>query len=425
MKFLTPRKLFSIISTVFFAVNVSFASRDINASDINAVKAVNPNNTQISEATPLAAPPKPTVIIPPPPAMSAKSYVLMDYNTGQVLSEKNMKEERAPASLTKLMTLYIVFSAIDTGQISLKDKVQISKQAWKTGGSRMFINEGSYIPVKDLIQGVIVDSGNDATVALATYIAGSTKAFVPLMNQQTKALGMTRTHYSDVDGLPVRDHYSTAYDLALLTRAIIHNFPDQYHFFKDKYFTWDHIKQTNRNWLLFRDPSVDGLKTGHTESAGYCLVSSAKRNGMRLISVVMGAPSEDGRVTDSERLLNYGYRFFTSYKIYNANTPVTQARVWGGANKEVALGLQKELYLVIPKGEYKNLKINVSLNNTIHAPVLKGKSYGALTVTLNKKLLAKRSIIALESDAKGGLWTRFSDYIALSFHNMFSAKKSA
>ncbi len=410
------KRLLTLTFSTFFAGSVAFA-----ANGINTVQATNPSQNNTPLNSPLAAPPANTVIIPPPPAMSAKSYVLMDYNTGQILSQKNMHAKRAPASLTKLMTLYIVFSGIDTGQISLNDKVQISKKAWKTGGSRMFINAGSFVPVKDLITGVIVDSGNDATVALAQYIAGSTKAFVPLMNQEAKALGMTNTHYSDVDGLPIADHYSTAYDLALLTRAIIHNFPNLYHFFKIKTFRWDHITQNNRNWLLFRDPTVDGLKTGHTEEAGYCLISSAIRNNMRLISVVMGAPTEVGRVTDSERLLNYGYRFYTSYKIYEADKTVTQTRVWGGANAKVALGLSNELYLVIPKGEYNNLKINVQLNQKLKAPVQKGQTLGTISVSLKGKLLAQRPLIALNSDAEGGLWTRFSDYIAFHLHNWFGS----
>lgn len=343
------KKIFSITTTAFFLSCIAFAdtapatNNNINtvtasnpatvsaSNNINTVSAVNPGSPSAAEQTsgPAAQGPLPNtpVVIPPAPDLDAESYVLMDYNTGQILGQKNMNERRAPASLTKLMTLYVVFNAIKSKQISLTDNVPISPNAWKTGGSRMFVVAGTYVPLQDLIQGVIVDSGNDATVALAEYVGGSTASFVPLMNQQARALGMNNTHYADVDGLPQPDHFSTAYDLALLTHAIIQNFPDEYHFFGIKYFTWDNIKQTNRNWLLFRDPTVDGLKTGDTDAAGYCLIASANRNGMRLISVVMGSPTEVGRVDDSQHLLDYGYRFYSSYKLYDANTTVTQARV--------------------------------------------------------------------------------------------------
>lgn len=365
------------------------------------------------------APPKPPMIIPPAPAVNAKSYLLMDYQTGQILAQKNIHQQRAPASLTKLMTLYLVFSAIHSGQITLDDKVRISKVAWKTGGSRMFIKAGNRVSVDHLIQGVIVDSGNDATVALAEFLAGSQQAFVPLMNQQAQALAMNNTHFADVNGLPMKSHHSSAYDLSLLTRAIISGFPQQYHFFKQKHFTWNKIKQTNRNWLLFRDPTVDGLKTGHTDGAGYCLIASAQRNGTRLISVVLGAPTETGRVDASQRLLNYGFRFYTTQKIYPANTAITQARVWGGVNKNVALGLSEDLFLVVPKGQYKDLKLNLALQGQLHAPIIKGQTYGKLTVSLHGKELASRPVVALANDVKGGLWTRFSDYVSMSFHKLF------
>ncbi len=432
------KKALSVTTAVFFlgcvalADNPTAANTTTTAStnNINTVSATNPGSPsaaeQISGPTAQGPLPQSPVIIPSAPELAAQSYVLMDYNTGQILAQENMNDRRAPASLTKLMTLYLVFNAIKSKQISLNDNVPISPNAWKTGGSRMFVVAGTYVPLKDLIKGVIVDSGNDATVALAEYVAGSTDSFVPLMNQQAQALGMKDTHYSDVDGLPQPDHFSTAYDLALLARAIIHNFPNEYHhFFGIKYFTWDNIKQTNRNWLLFRDPTVDGLKTGDTDAAGYCLIASANRDGMRLISVVMGSPTEEGRVDDSQHLINYGYRFYSSYKLYDANATVTQARVWGGENDQVALGLTKPLYIVVPKGEYKNLSINIELNNTLHAPITQGATYGTLTISLNNKPLTQQPIVALTSDPRGGIWTRFSDYIALSFHKIFSKKSAA
>lgn len=446
MKYSAFTKVLSVTTAVLFFSCAAFAAdvtTQTSTANINTVAVTNPNSddsnintvaandpsspsaqAQISGEAAEGPVPQSPVIIPSAPDLNAQSYILMDYNTRQILAQKNMNERRAPASLTKLMTLYIVFSAIKSHQISLNDPVRISQKAWKTGGSRMFVVAGSTIPLKDLIKGVIVDSGNDATVALAEYVAGSTRSFVPLMNQQARALGMKDSHFADVDGLPKPDHFSTAYDLALLAHGIISNFPNQYHFFKIKYFTWDGIKQTNRNWLLFRDPSVDGLKTGDTDAAGYCLIASAERHGMRVVSVVMGSPTEVGRVDDSQHLVDYGFRFFSSYKLYDANTPVTQARVWGGTNGQVALGLTQPLYVVVPKGEYKNLSINVNLTNTIHAPVLQNNSYGVLTVSLNGKVLSQQPIVALNSDPAGGIWARFSDWLGLSFHRMFSSNKA-
>lgn len=438
MKHSTFKKALSVTAAVLFINCTALAADTASTPSINTVSVANPSNintvstsnstpsaqAQISGSATQGPVPQSPVVIPSAPDLDAQSYVLMDYNTGQILAEKNMNTRRAPASLTKLMTLYLVFSAIHSKQISLNDNVHISTKAWQTGGSRMFVVAGTEVPVKDLIQGVIVDSGNDATVALAQYVAGSAENFVPLMNEQARALGMNDTHYADVDGLPKPDHFSTAYNLTLLTRAIIHNFPNEYHFFKEKYFTWDNIKQTNRNWLLFRDPTVDGLKTGYTEAAGYCMIASANRKGMRLITVVMGVPTEVGRVDASQHLMDYGYHFFSSYKLYDAKAPITEARVWGGKNGQVALGLTKHLYVVVPKGEYKNLDVKVSLNHTIHAPVIQDADYGTLTVSLNGKILDQQPIVALNADPSGGAWTRFSDWIALRFHHMFNSKKA-
>ncbi|MBX9705272.1 MAG: D-alanyl-D-alanine carboxypeptidase, partial [Gammaproteobacteria bacterium] len=249
-------------------------------------------------------------IVPSPPDIDAKAYVLIDANSGKVLATSNADARRQPASLTKLMTIYIAFRELAAGHIQLTDQVTISENAWKTGGSRMFVGVGSKVPLEDLLQGAIVASGNDSTTALAEYIGGTEPVFVQMMNQQAKQLGMNDTNYTDATGLPNPDHYSTANDLAKLANAIVHNFPQYYHYFGEKWFTWNGIRQPNRNRLLWRDDGVDGMKTGHTDEAGYCLIGSAQENGMRLISVVLGAPSENGRIEDSESLLKYGFRFY-------------------------------------------------------------------------------------------------------------------
>ena len=396
-------------SLLFLTLLISVAWNSlVNASELAT------NNTKGLNSLALSAnvtPSQPTTpfIIPPAPDLNAKAYVLMDANSGEILAEKNMDVRLAPASLTKLMTLYITFEALASNQIQLNDKVLISKTAWHTGGSRMFLNPGNSVPVAKLIQGIIVDSGNDATVALAEYVAGSQKAFVPLMNQQAQILQMTNSHFADVNGLPIKDHYSTAYDLALLTQAIVENYPQYYHFFKEKYLTYDHIKQPNRNRLLWEDASVDGLKTGHTKAAGYCLVSSANRDNMRIIAVVMGAPTDRDRASFSERLLNYGFRFFQTFELYKANTPLSQARAWYGANKEIELGLKNSLYITVPRGEYKHLKAEIKFSHELHAPIQKGTKLGELTVNLNNKIIAQRPLIALQTDQEGGIWTKLRD----------------
>ncbi len=375
-------------------------------------------------SSPNPSPSKPPAITPPPPTLDAKGYVLIDANTGQIIAQKNMNDRMPPASLTKMMSLYLVSSALANGQIKLDDPVRISKKAWKTGGSRMFIRANTSVPVQKLIQGVIVDSGNDATVALAEYLAGSTDSFVPLMNQEAKALGMNGTHYTDPTGLPHPDHYTTPHDVATLARAIITNFPQYYHWYKQKWFTYDGIKQSNRNKLLWRDPSVDGMKTGHTEAAGYCLVASAERDGMRLISVVMGAPTDNDRDEFNEQLLNYGFRFYQSYNLYKANTTITKARVWYGSKGEVPLGVSNDLAITLPTGQYKDVKANINLNKRIKAPVAKGTAYGKITLSLNGKVLTERPLVALANDPEAGMFSRLTDYIELTVKNLFSSDKS-
>lgn len=366
----------------------------------------------------------PPVIVPPAPDIDAKGFVLMDAGSGKIIAEKNMDEKMAPASLTKLMTLYIISEALSEGQIKETDEVRISKEAWKTGGSRMFLKVGSHVPVKDLIDGIIIASGNDATVAMAEYIAGTQKSFAQLMNETAKNLGMNNTHYLDPTGLPKPDHYSTPHDIAILTRAIIKQFPQYYSWYKQKWITWNGIKQPNRNRLLWRDPNVDGLKTGHTESAGYCLVSSAKRNNMRLISVVMGAPSDSARANESQALLNWGFRFYKTYQLFPANKSITTRRVWLGQKKYIPFGLEKPLTVTIPAGQYKDLNATMTINPKIKAPINAGQVYGEVKITLSGQTLASGSLIALENDPQGGLWTRFRDRVALFFHGSSKKKKA-
>jgi len=358
-------------------------------------------------------------LVPAEPNINAKGYVLMDAQSGKVIAAKNAHTKMPPASLTKLMTLYIVFNELAQGTIHLDDKVTISKHAWQTGGSRMFVKVGSKVPVKDLIQGVIVQSGNDATVALAEYVGGTESAFVQLMDQQAKVLGMKDSHFSDPTGLPAPDHLTTPYDLALLAHAIITNFPQYYHFFGEKWFTWNHIRQPNRNRLLWRNFNVDGLKTGHTSEAGYCLISSAKQNDTRFVAVVMGTPSDAARANDSQALLNYGFRFFQSAKIYNGNDNVYQQRVWKGEHKYIALGVNKGFYVTIPRRAYPDLQVSLTINPNAYAPIEKGQVLGTINVSLKGKKIATHPLVALQADPLGGWWTRFTDSIVHWFSHLF------
>ena len=361
----------------------------------------------------------PPTLVPPPPNLDAKGYVLMDARSGKILAQKNSDAHMAPASLTKLMTLYLTFQALHSNQIHLDDQVRISKKAWRMGGSRMFLKVGSHVPVNLLIQGIIVASGNDACVAMAQYIAGTEKTFAQLMNQTAERLGMKNTHYMDSTGLPNPQHYSTPRDMAVLTRAIITDFPEYYHYFAQKWLSYNNIKQPNRNRLLWRDTSADGLKTGHTKAAGFCLIASAERNNMRLISVMMGTPTDGARASDSEALLNYGFRFYQSHKLFDANTPIAKRRVWLGQREYVAFGLTQPLYVNIPAGEYKNLKATMSIPRNLQAPILKGQTYGNVQVSLNGNLLMKVPLTALQDDKKGSLWTRMTDHIAIFFRGLF------
>jgi D-alanyl-D-alanine carboxypeptidase (penicillin-binding protein 5/6) len=305
----------------------------------------------VAVSAPQAAP----STIPSPPKLAATGYVLMDYQSGQILADNKAEQRLEPASLTKMMTAYVISQELASGHIALTDKVLVSEKAWRMPGSRMFIEVGSEVTLEKLMKGLIIQSGNDASVALAEYVAGSEDSFVPLMNAQAERLGLKNTHFANSTGLPHEDHYTTPRDMALLAAAIIRDFPDHYNWYSEKSYKYNNISQNNRNLLLFRDESVDGLKTGHTEAAGYCLVASAKRREMRLISVVMGTKSEKARAQESQKLLNYGFRFFETHRLYTAGQELKQMRVWKGESEALKLGLSSELYVTVPRGLYKKL----------------------------------------------------------------------
>ncbi|VVC76504.1 D-alanyl-D-alanine carboxypeptidase DacC [Aquicella siphonis] len=369
---------------------------------------------------PVPTQPQHPTYTPGAPNIQGTGFILMDATSGKILAEQNSNERMPPASLTKLMSMYIISGALKNGQIKLDDKVHISTKAWKTEGSRMFVKAGDDVPVHDLIQGIIVASGNDATVALAEHIAGTEEAFAEMMNQQAKILGMNNSHFIDSTGLPNPGHYSTAHDLAILTQAYIKNFPEDYSYYSEKWFMYNGIKQPNRNRLLWRFQYADGLKTGHTNEAGYCLVASAKKDGMRLISVVLGEPNDSARTEDSMRLLTYGFRFFETHKLYSAHSPVIKARVWQGVSTEIPLGVNEDLYVTVPSGQYKKLLASLVIANPLKAPITKGQHYGTLNVTLNNQVIASKPLVALENNPKGNMWRRATDAIKFNINKYFS-----
>lgn len=369
---------------------------------------------------PVPVQPQPISYMPSAPSIQGTGYVLMDATSGKILADKNSTERMPPASLTKLMSMYIISGALKNGQLKLDDKVLISTKAWKTEGSRMFVKAGDEVPVRDLIQGIVVDSGNDATVALAEHIAGTEEAFTSMMNQQAKILGMENSHFMDSTGLPNPEHYSTARDLAILTQAYIRDFPEDYSYYSEKWFTYGGIKQPNRNRLLWRYQFADGLKTGHTSEAGYCLVGSAKKDGMRLVTVVLGEPSDLARTEDSIRLMTFGFRFYETHKLYVSSKPVVDARVWSGANTNSKLGIREDMYVTVPTGQYKKLVPTLTLKNPLKAPIIKGQVYGSINITLNNEVLASKPLIALENNPEGNFWRRASDSVRFNIKKYFS-----
>ncbi|USF87419.1 D-alanyl-D-alanine carboxypeptidase family protein [Candidatus Endoriftia persephone] len=349
------------------------------------------------------------VPIPSPPKVAASGYLLLDFYSGKILAESNASQRLEPASLTKIMTAYAVFRELKEGNINLTDEVLVSEKAWRTPGSRMFIEVGKRVKVEDLIKGMIIQSGNDACVALAEHIAGSEETFAEVMNNHARRLGMHASHFINSTGLPDKDHYTTPEDIAKVAMATIREFPDYYKWYSEKSFVFNKIKQHNRNKLLWRDNTVDGMKTGHTEAAGYCLVASAQREQMRLISVVMGTKSEKARASASQALLNYGFRFFESHRLYSAGETLNRARIWKGNKPQIALGLAHDLHVSIPHKQYKKLNAQLDVIPTITAPVQQGQEVGQVRIELAGETIAEVPLIALESVAEGNLWQKAKD----------------
>lgn len=360
------------------------------------------------------------VIIPAPPQLASTAYLLVDADTGKILAERNGDMPLPPASLTKMMTRYIVSEEIEAGRLNESDLVRISDNAWKKGGaasgsSTMFLKPRSEVPVIDLIRGVIIQSGNDASIALAEHIAGSEEAFSDVMNQQAQLLGMTNTTYKNATGWPADGHVTTAADLATLAQSVIRDHPEHYSIYSEKYFKHNGINQPNRNKLLFRNKFVDGLKTGHTKEAGYCLVASEKRNDMRLISVVMGAKNEETRASESQRLMAYGFRYFATHKLYQAGAPLSELdqRIWGGMSDQVSLTLAEDIVATIPRGSRKNLQVETQIDSVIKAPLAKGQELGKLLVRLDGELVAEQNLVAANDVAEAGFFARSWDTVKL------------
>ncbi|SIS22945.1 penicillin-binding protein 6. Serine peptidase. MEROPS family S11 [Aquipseudomonas alcaligenes] len=363
--------------------------------------------------------------IPSPPQLAAKSYVLMDGASGKVLVENNGDERLPPASLTKLMTAYIATLEIRKGKIGEQDLVTVSEHAWRTGGaasggSTMFLPINSQVTVDDLLHGIIIQSGNDASIAIAEYIAGSEDAFADMMNETAERLGMKNTHFMNATGLPHPEHYSSAHDMAILARAIINEDQEHYAIYSQKEFFWNNIKQGNRNLLLWRDSTVDGLKTGHTEEAGYCLVASAVRDGARMITSVFGTDSEKTRAAETQKLLTYGFRFFETQTFYKAGQELAQAQVWKGTTRQVKAGLAQDLSLTLPKGQVKQLKASMVLEPQLVAPLKQGDVIGKVEVKLGEEVVHSADLIALEPVEEGGFFRRLWDSIRLFFYGMFN-----
>ncbi|WP_455367032.1 D-alanyl-D-alanine carboxypeptidase family protein [Kaarinaea lacus] len=355
--------------------------------------------------------------IPEPPNINAVGYILLDMYSGQVIAKNNANERMEPASLTKMMSSYIVAKAIKAGKVSLTDDVKISKKAWQMKGSRMFVEVGNTVPLEKLLIGMIVQSGNDATVALAEHVAGDEESFVKQMNETAQEMGLRDTHFVNATGWPHEEHYSTPRDMAMLGMALIRDFPEHYKYYSRKEYTYNKIKQFNRNQLLWKDDSVDGIKTGHTESAGFCLVSSAKRGNMRLVSTVLGTKSKAARTTETQKLLTYGFRFFETHKLYSANDQLTDVKIWKGDAESLPLGISEDLYITIPRGQYDKLDASMSINATIVAPVINGETLGSVNIMLGSQLLAKRDLISLSSVNQGSFWHNLIDSVKLWWNN--------
>ena len=357
--------------------------------------------------------------VPDAPELDLKSYILIEPNTNTVIAEFNSTSEIEPASMTKIMTAYVAADQISNELIAVDDEVLISEKAWRMEGSRMFFEAGKRVSVSDLLKGIIIQSGNDASVAIAEYVGGTERGFVDLMNAYAGSLNMNNTNFQNSTGLPAENHFSSAKDLAILTSNLITKFPEIYSFYKEKQFTFNEIKQLNRNKLLWRDDSSDGVKTGHTKAAGYCLVGSAKRGDMRLITVVAGSDSDNNRFMASQRLLEYGFRFFATQKILNANQEYKQINIWGGVEKTLGLGVLEDISITLPRTSFKDLVVNYNYSNNIQAPIEIGQKIGTLEIVNNDEIVFSTELVALQNiKAKGffgRLWSKFVLWILSLF----------
>ncbi|HJR11066.1 MAG TPA: D-alanyl-D-alanine carboxypeptidase family protein [Rhodanobacteraceae bacterium] len=370
---------------------------------------------------PKPVPTVPQTPIPPAPQPNAQAWVLMDYANGQVLASSNMDARRAPASLTKIMTEYVVNAEIAAGKIHMDDKVHISEHAWRAGGagtdgSTSFLKLNSDVPLKDLLYGMIIQSGNDAAIALAEHVAGSEQAFADMMNAYAKRLGMDNTHFINASGYPAPEHYSSAHDIAILSRALIRNFPEEYKISSIKSFEWNGITQHNRNTLLWTDPSVDGIKTGSTKEAGFCLAASALRNGMRLIAVTMGGPDMNAATTGDEALLNWGFNFYRTHTLYSASQVLATPRLWKGEANSLELGIAEDASVTIPRGKYDELQATLEIPQRLIAPFKQGQQVGSLKVTFDGKPVVTEPLVVLKDAPQGGFFKRLWDAILLLFH---------
>jgi D-alanyl-D-alanine carboxypeptidase (penicillin-binding protein 5/6) len=352
--------------------------------------------------------------VAPPPSLAVKAYMLKDFNSGHVIASYNSNMRVEPASLTKIMTAYLSFKAIKNGHLQLTQTLPVSEIAWKIEGSKMFIEPNKPVTVDELLHGTIIQSGNDSSIALAEGIASSETLFADMMNKEAQRLGMKNTHYMNATGLPDPQHYTTAEDLSILAAALIRDFPDEYQrLYSQKEYTYNKITQPNRNRLLWLDPNVDGMKTGHTESAGYCLISSAKRGNTRRIAVVLGAPTDATRATESQKLLNYGFQFFDSQLVYKQGQTINQLKVWKGSQEQVASTVANDVYVTLPKGEYKNVKAMMTSTQPLVAPIKKGQIIGNIKFVLNGKTIDERKLVAAQSIEVAGIFGRAWDSLKL------------
>ena len=354
--------------------------------------------------------------VPDPPQVAAKGYLLIDFNSGQILAELNADERLEPASLTKIMTGYVVFREIAAGKVALTDKAFVSERAWRTGGSKMFIEVGKQVPIQDLLMGMIVQSGNDASVALAEHVGGSVEAFADLMNTHAQRLGMTGSHFTNPHGLPDPELYITARDIATVAMAIMREFPEFYAWYSTREFTYNGITQKNRNPMLARDETADGVKTGYTEAAGYCLVSSSKREDMRLVGVVMGSPTPNARAEASLALMNYGFRFYESHRLYPADEPVETLRVWMGDKEMLPVGPEADVFATFQRGRYAELTARLEkAEDSLTAPIARGTQVGEIVVMLGEAEINRVPLVALEDIGEGSLWQMAKDSVLRLF----------